>query len=210
MLFWFLWILCVPFIYLILPTGIIGKKFIKRVKGKSAIISCNHQSLNDPIIIKARVKPTSKMMAKSSLFKNKFLRWFLTKLGGYPVNREGNDIQAVKTTLKHLKENKTITIFPEGTRGNSGDMAQLKHGLVMFALKSDSYVVPMIFKKKPKVFRFNRLLIGEPFKFSDYDEFKGVKPTHDVLDRACEVLTDKMNYLKEISPKQYRKEIKQK
>ena len=90
------------------------------------------------------------------------------------------------------------------------EMSQLKHWLVMFALKSDCYVVPMCFKKKPIIFRYNTLLIGEPFKFSEYEEFKDVKTTHEILDRACEVLTEKMSYLKEVSPKLYKKEIKQK
>jgi len=209
MLYWILWVLLAPPICLFLPTKVLGKRYLKNVKKQATILSCNHQSLNDPIVIKAKIKPTSRMMAKNSLFKKKFPRWFMTKLGAYPVNREGNDISAVKTTLKHLKENKTVTIFPEGTRGASGDLNNLKHGLVMFALKTDCYVVPMYFKKKPKVFNFNTILIGKPFKFSDYDEFKGVKPSHEVLDRACDVLSEKMQFLKGISTKEYKKLLKE-
>ena len=208
MMYWILWAIIAPIWSLLMPTRIIGKRYMKKVKKQATILSCNHQSLNDPILIKARLKPTSKMMAKSGLFKKAFPRWLLTTLGAYPVNREGNDITAVKKTLGYLKDNKTVTIFPEGTRGKTGELAALKDGLVMFALKTDAFIVPMIFKKKPKAFRFNSLLVGKPFKFSDFDEFKGVKVTKELLHKASEILSEKMQYLKDISIKEYRKLVK--
>ena len=208
MIYWILWCLIAPVWSLLIPTRIIGKKYMKKTRKKATILSCNHQSLNDPILIKARLKPTSKMMAKSSLFKNGFSRWLLTTLGAFPVNRDGNDISAVKKTLGYLKDNKTVTIFPEGTRGSTGELSALKDGLVMFALKTDAYVVPMIFKKKPKPFRSNTLLVGKPFKFSEIEEFKGVKITKELMHKASEILSEKMQYLKEINVKEYKKILK--
>lgn len=205
MLFWICWLIAIPFVLLLLPTKIIGKKNIKKVKKYGAILSCNHQSMIDPVILKARVNTGFRLIAKASLFKNKFLGWLLRKFGAYPVNRGGNDITAVKTTLGHLKNNKHVVIFPEGTRGDSGDLAELKHGLVSFAIKTDSYVIPAVFRKKPKIFRRNTLLIDKPFKFSDFDEFRGVKVTHEVLDNACLILSEKMKYLKEVDIKEFKK-----
>ena len=80
----------------------------------------------------------------------------------------------------------------------------------MFALKTDCYVVPSAFRKKTKPFVFNKLVIGEPFRFSDIDEFKDVKITKDVLNRASEVLHEKMNYLKTVDLKEYKKLLKEK
>jgi len=137
MFFWLCWLVVAPFVFLFFPTRIIGKRNIKKIKKKSAIIAPNHQSGLDPVIIKARVDTSCKLMAKDSMFKKPFPRWILTRFGAYPVNRGGNDITAVKTTLGHLKNNKHIVIFPEGTRVNTGDLAELKNGLVMFALKTD-------------------------------------------------------------------------
>ena len=145
---------------------------------------------------------------KSELFKNKLIARFLKMLGGYPVNREGNDVSAVKTTLSLLKNHETITIFPEGTRGDTGELNALKNGLAMFALKTDAYVIPMCFKKKPKLFVFNTLLIGEPFKFSDLEEFKDQKVTRELIDMASSVLSKRMTYLKEISIKEFKKTLK--
>ena len=210
MRFLILYILFLPYIYLCLPTKVIGKALYKKSKGKSAIFACNHQTNNDAIIIKARVNLRFKFLAKDSLFKNKFIGWIFRGLGAYPINRGGNDIKAVKTTLNYLKNNKQIVIFPEGTRVKSDESAEYKNGLVMFALKTDCYVIPSVFRKKTNAFVFNKLVIGEPFKFSEMDEFKDVKITKDVLNRASEVLHEKMVYLKTVDLKEYKKLIKEK
>ena len=208
MIFWICWAFVAPLVFIFFPTRIIGKKHLKMVKKQGAIISPNHQSNMDGVIIKARVNPTSKVIGKDSLFKNKFFGWLLKKFGAYPVKRGSNDIKAVKTTLSFLKNDKHILIFPEGTRIESGDLSELKHGLVSFALKTDCYIVPMIFRKKPKFLNFNTLLIGNPFKFSELDDFKDVKISHDVLEKACNVLASKMQYLKEVNIKAYKKSLR--
>ena len=189
---------------------VIGKDNYKRVKKESAIFCSNHQTNNDAIIIKAKISHKFKFLSKASLFKNKFFGWIMRGLGAYPINRGGNDIQAVKTTLNYLKNNEQIVIFPEGTRVKEDESAEYKNGLVMFALKTDCYVVPSYFRKKTKPFVFNKLVIGEAFKFSEMDEFKDVKPTKEVLNRASEVLHEKMEYLKNVNLKEYKKLIKNK
>lgn len=208
MILWIAIILLAPYIFIFLPTRVIGKKFIKRIKKQPSIIGCNHQTNNDAIFLKIRVSRKAKFMAKSELFKNKLFGGILKRLGGYPVNRGGNDIQAVKTTLGYLKDNKQIVIFPEGTRVKANDSAELKNGLVMFALKTDCYVIPMIFRKTTKPFIFNTLLIGKPFKFSEHEAFNNVKITKETLNQASEVLMKKMNYLKNVNIKEYKKLIK--
>lgn len=208
MIFWLLWLILAPGVFLFLPTRVIGRKYYKLTKKKGTIFATNHQSLNDPFVLKVRVNPNFKMMAKSSLFKSKFSNSLMRTLGAYPVNREGNDISAVKTSLTYLKQNKHLVIFPEGTRGSTGELNALKDGVATFALKTNSYVVPAIFKKKPKLFSFNTLLIGKPFKFSDMEEFKDIKVTKEVIQKASEILTEKLQFLKNITPKEYKKLIK--
>lgn len=208
MFYWILWLLLAPWIVLFLPTRVIGKKYYKQTKGSGTILASNHQSLNDPILLKVKVNPNFKLMAKSSLFKNGFFGWILRKMGAYPVNRGTSDITAVKTTLGYLKKDKHVVIFPEGTRLNGGDMESLKDGVATFALKTDCFVVPAVFKKKPKIFSFNSLLIGKPFKYSEFKEFQGVKITKELIQRASEILSERLRFLKDISPKEYKKMIK--
>lgn len=209
MLCWIILVIVTPFIFIILPTRIIGKRYLKRIRKESVIYSCNHQSLNDAIILKSRVNWKLSFMAKDTLFKNKFAGATLKMVGAYPVKRGGNDIESVKHTLKLLKEKRNIVIFPEGTRVKKNESSEYKNGLVFFALRTDCLVVPMAFRKKPIPFRFNRLLIGKPFRFSEIDGFQGIKkPDKDILNRASAILTEKMEYLKNVGIKEYKKEIK--
>lgn len=208
MLYYFILVIIVPFFFLCLPTRVIGKKFVKNIKNNSAIFSCNHQTMNDPIILKIRVNFKFKFIAKDSLFKNKLSNWFLRKLGAYPIKRGGNDIQAVKQTLTNLKENNHIVIFPEGTRVKEGESGEFKNGLALMALKSDCYVIPAVFRKRTRLFVFNTLLIGKPFKFSDIEKFRDVKPTKEILNEASEYLSNITNNLKTIKIKDYKKQVK--
>ena len=114
MIFWISWLLLAPLVFIILPTRIIGKKYVKTVKKSAAITSCNHQSLGDPIILKARVNTAYKLMAKDSLFKKKLSGWYLTKLGAYPVKRGENDIGVVRKTLGFLKDDKHLVFSLRG------------------------------------------------------------------------------------------------
>lgn len=208
MVFWISWLLLAPFVFIFFPTRIIGKKYIKKVKKESAITSCNHQSNIDPIILKARVNTSYKLMSKDTLFRKKFSAWYMSKLGAYPVKRGQNDLGAVRKTLGYLKANNHLVIFPEGTRIQDGELSELKNGLVMFALKSDCYVIPSVFKKKPRFLMLNTLLIGKPFRFSEMEEFKDKKLDKELMEKASEVLSDKMKYLKEVNVKEYKKMLK--
>jgi 1-acyl-sn-glycerol-3-phosphate acyltransferase len=120
-------------------------------------------------------------------------------------------IKATKQILQLLKENKTIGVFPEGTRNkNEEDKFEAKNGACMFAIKSKTPIVPLWLVRKPKPFRKNILLIGEPFELS---EFYNERLSQEVLNKASIVLTEKMLELKkayeqQVLEKQIVKEMK--
>lgn len=209
MILWICIILIFPFVLILFPTKIYGKKYLKKVKKQATIFASNHQTNNDVIILKSRICPNSKIMAKNSLFKNKVGGFFLQKFGGYPVDRGGNDISAIKTTLKILKSNKQILLFPEGTRMKNAEEISVKNGLSLFAIKTDSYVVPMCFRKITMPFVFNKLMIGKPFKFSEYPELESGKTDKESLETASKILEEKMQYLRTVSIKEYKLEYKE-
>ena len=154
---------------IIVPMKIIGKKNLPK-KG-NFILTCNHASNWDPVIIYARLPRKYFTMAKAELYKNKFFGLFLKALHAFPVKRGGNDIESVKYTLKTLRQGKrTLLIFPEGTRAKSDDYEELKNGTAMFALKTAKPIVPVIFVKKNKLFRRNVMIIGEPYVLNNMEE----------------------------------------
>jgi len=196
MIFYILYIILVIPCMLLFPTAVRGYKNVPR-KGRMILV-CNHQSNLDAVLIGLRLtKRRFYYMAKSEMFKNKFLGKFFYSLGMYPVNREKNDIQAVKKTLSLLKKEKALCIFPEGTRHESEEVQDAKNGVALFALKTKSPIVPACYLKKPRIFRLNKLIVGEPFNLSEMEEFKDQPASKEILDRATEVITERINKLKE-------------
>ena len=71
-----------------------------------------------------------------------------------------------------FENNQPLIVFPEGTRNKTGNkqMLEFKDGVAMFALKTKSPIIPMIYYKPIKTFRKTYLLIGDPMYL---DEFYG-------------------------------------
>lgn len=188
-------ILFLPLCLFVYPVRIIGRRNIPR---KGRMILCpNHQTLNDPIIIALKIhRRRFNFMAKAPLFKYKFTNWFLRKLGAFPVHHGKNDIEAVKTTLKHLKNDRAMCIFPEGARLKTEDANDLKNGVVNFAFKTNSPIVPCVFVNKTNAFAFNIFIIGKPFNLSEMEEFKGRKLDKDLLNEASMYLKNQIHGLR--------------
>ena len=141
-------------------------------------------------------------VAKKELFENKFMSWLLKGLGCIRLDRQGTDINATKEILKTLKENKTLGIFPQGTRSKEEDM-EIKSGVCMFAIKSKAPIVPIYIKKKPMFLVPNVIYVGEPFEL---DKFYDQKVTKEVLDEASAIVVEKFEQLKEKYAKKRKEE----
>ena len=125
------------------------------------ILCANHSHFLDAIMISICTKRPIHFMAKKEVFDNKLIAWFLNKLNAFPVDRNATDIRAVKTSLRILKNNEVLGIFPEGTRVNSFDKNNAKTGIAMIALKSKSPVVPIYIDSNYKLFDKVNITVGE-------------------------------------------------
>ncbi|MFB4164309.1 lysophospholipid acyltransferase family protein [Alteribacillus sp. JSM 102045] len=116
------------------------------------IISSNHTSNYDPILISLIFEKEIHFLAKAELCKHRFTNCFFKKLHIIPVNRQnGIVIRPVRKTLKLLEEGKVVGIFPEGTRVTNGKKVEPKQGVAFFGIKSKAPIVPIaitIHKKK--------------------------------------------------------------
>ena len=81
------------------------------------IISPVHRSnLDTPLLPVIRRAPI-RFMGKDSLWEaGRFGAWFLTMLGGFPVDRAGADRGALRAAEEILARGETLVMFPEGTR----------------------------------------------------------------------------------------------
>ena len=175
------------------PTFIKGKKNLP--KGK-AILSCNHYSNWDIALYILNTTEKIKILAKKELFKNKLFGAILRNFGGIEIDREGNDINAIKNCMKALKSDKKLFVFPEGTRlKNEADiLGEIKSGMALIAIKTKTPIVPIWIGRKPKIFRKRVYTIGKPFELS---EFYGVKLDEETLEKANAVVREKMLELRE-------------
>lgn len=177
MLFWIVLIIVFLPITIFLPTRIVGRKNLP--KGK-AIYACNHQTNADIFVIGTKLRKRIYALAKAEIFKSKISNWFFKGIGGVKINRGKADIQAIKDVLTVLnKKQKPIVIFPTGTRNSSPEEVQdAKNGVAMFALKSKSPIIPMVLIKKPRIFRFNKLVVGKPLDLSKYENMPATKEVY--------------------------------
>ncbi len=127
-------------------------------KSKSLIIVANHVSFLDPIYVGLVVPRRLNFMAKKESFNNKFFGWLLHSLGAFPVNRDKPDIKAIKTSLKILKEDKVLVLFPEGTRVKK-ELEEMKEGAAYFAYKTNATILPIYIKGTDKVMPKGKLFI---------------------------------------------------
>ncbi|MGC9326276.1 MAG: lysophospholipid acyltransferase family protein [Candidatus Hinthialibacter sp.] len=124
------------------------------------LLAANHCSLLDPPLIGLVVPRQITYLAKEELFSVPLLGWWLSWIGSKPVARGKGDVRILKTALRLLKEDKTLLIFPEGTRSVDGKVHTLENGLAWLALKSGVAVTPVYspdtFRLMPKGARFPR------------------------------------------------------
>lgn len=194
MLFWILKIIFFIPCLIIYPVRVVGRKNLPK-EGR-LILSANHQTLNDPIIIGLKLSRRFNYMGKAPLFKNKFFSWFLRKMGAFPVHTSSSDINAVKTTLQLLNKDKALCIFPEGARLKTNESNELKSGVALFALKTKSPIIPAHFVRKTNALIPNTLIIGKPFNLSEMIEFKDKKIDKDLLKEASKVISKHIHTLK--------------
>lgn len=163
-MFYLLYLLSIIPFSLFVPTKVLHKERIKSSKRK--IITSNHYTNADCLIYDFKFARKFRYMAKIELFKNKLFGLFLKYLGAIPVHRNNFSPKEYKQTLKLIKSNKPVFIFPEGTRNKSGseDMLDVKSGVITFASRGEADIIPMVMYRPPKLFRKNYILVGEPFK----------------------------------------------
>ena len=107
--------------------------------GSKLVVAGAHVSALDPFII-AKVMPGHhvQFMSKKELFKP-VIGDIIRAGGSFPIDRSGNDVGAIRTALRILKEDGSLGLFPEGTRGGG----QMQGGVALIALRGRAPVLPV-------------------------------------------------------------------
>jgi 1-acyl-sn-glycerol-3-phosphate acyltransferase len=153
------------------------------------LMASNHASFLDPPVVGVgyRGRPIH-FMARDTLWKSKFGNWWMTRVGCIPVSRGTGDIKALKLTIKALKEGKVMSMFPEGTRTEDGELKTAKGGIGFIIEKSGCVVVPAYidgtYKAHPKGARFIKptkvtITYGKPITQEDFQALGSGREAYD-------------------------------
>jgi 1-acyl-sn-glycerol-3-phosphate acyltransferase len=151
-----------------------------RVEGRANIptdgpfvVSPVHRSNIDTVLM-AFVSPRPlRYMAKDTLWKHGWSGRLVAALGGFPVNRDTADREALRTCEAALRRGEPVVIFPEGTRKSGPVVTDLFEGAAFVALRGGVPIVPVGIGGSagamPKGSKFLRpvkvrIVIGQPIR----------------------------------------------
>ena len=89
-------------------------KGLENLPKHSVLLCPNHSTDLDPVLIGLCLPLDYHLhfMAKAELFDNRALAWLIRTLGAFPVQRDGKDIQSIKTAMQVLHKGENLLIFP--------------------------------------------------------------------------------------------------
>lgn len=161
-------ILVIPIFKLLFFYKVNGKKNLPK-KGPFIVCS-NHLSNYDPVFLALTQKRQIYYMAKSELFKNKFLSWLIRTLGAFPVERGAGDGKAINEAENVVNDGRLLGIFIEGTRSKTGEFLRPKSGAAIIAHQMNVPVIPVCITpkdKKVKIFHKVTISWGKPMSVEE-------------------------------------------
>lgn len=147
-------------------------------KDRGVLFCSNHIAAVDIIAIGATSPRQITCIAKKELFDIPVLGAIVKGLGGVKIDRSGNDVGALKTSVTAIEDGKIVTIFPQGHRypGVNPETTPIKHGAALIAYHAKCDVVPVSIKLrggKYALFKRTEIIYGKPFSYTDLGFDKG-------------------------------------
>lgn len=112
---------------------------------QSYVYIANHSSLMDIPVVLAAIHDGIRIIYKKELEKIPIFGTGLRRSPFIPVSR-GSGKSAASTlgaAIAEMKKNRSILIFPEGTRSVDGNVAEFHRGAFLMAAKADKMLVPV-------------------------------------------------------------------
>ncbi len=137
----------------------------------AAIVAPSHRSMLDITWTCCITRRRLRYMGKASAFRIPVLGWCFSALGGFAVERDGNDRAPLRDSLAILENGEVLTIYPEGTRQRGPKIMELQPGAAWLAIKAQVPIVPVAIVGTEEIFRsgskwpsFRRgvVLVGAP------------------------------------------------
>jgi 1-acyl-sn-glycerol-3-phosphate acyltransferase len=109
----------------------------------AVVITPNHVSFMDPILITIPIRRALHYMALEPFFRIPGLGALMRWARAFPVQEHETDGPAVRRALRLLRRGEPLVIFPEGSRSPDGRLQPFRPGAFRLALAADAPVVPV-------------------------------------------------------------------
>lgn len=112
------------------------------------VITSNHQSLVDILLLYQLYPLQFKFVSKKELVYIPFIGWVMSLAKYVLLDRRNpkSQFQMMRTCEHYLEKGMSIGIFPEGTRSKTGELNRFKDGAFLLAKTTNSKVLPLCIK----------------------------------------------------------------
>ena len=170
----------------------------RMVESGPLLIAVNHSSFFDPPLAGICSRRGVFYLARKTLLKWPFFGPLFPAMNVIPVERDGNDMSALREVIKKVKEGNAVLLFPEGTRSINGNLQPARAGIGLVIAKTGAPVLPTrifgayeAFPKNARHFQASRItvVIGEPIHFTEEEISNTSRETYQHLsDRVMEAI----------------------
>ncbi len=142
------------------------------------ILASNHQSYFDPPLVGICSRRGVYYLARKTLLQIPLLGKLLPQINVILVDRDGNDMSALKSVIRTVKSGNGVVLFPEGTRSVDGSLQPGKAGIGLVIVKTRAPVQPVrifgsyeAFPKGSDKISLTPItvVVGKPVRFTDAD-----------------------------------------
>jgi 1-acyl-sn-glycerol-3-phosphate acyltransferase len=162
----------------------------RMVESGPLLIAVNHSSFFDPPLAGICSRRGVYYLARKTLLKWPFFGPLFPAMNVIPVERDGNDMSALREVIKKVKEGNAVLLFPEGTRSVDGHLQPARAGIGLVIAKTGAPVLPMrifgayeAFPKNAHRFQLSQItvVIGEPIRFTAKEISNTSRETYQLL-----------------------------
>ncbi|MEX1118281.1 MAG: lysophospholipid acyltransferase family protein, partial [Terrimicrobiaceae bacterium] len=143
----------------------------RMIESGPLILAVNHASYFDPPLAGICSRRAVHYLARKSLLEWPVFGPLFPAMNVIPVERDGNDMSALRVVIRKINQGEGVVLFPEGTRSRDGSLGEARGGIGLVIAKTGATVLPMrifgSFEAFPRDAALPRLLpitvsIGEP------------------------------------------------
>ena len=168
-----------------------------RIKGGALLIS-NHSGDIDPIIAMMAIwYRRHHFITTTDLFNTKIKRFLFEGFHCIEIDKENVSMNTLRTAIECLKDEKLVSIFPEGYLTKNEELQKFKSGVVLMAVTAKKPIVPIYIKKRKNCLHRQRVVIGEPI--NPVEICGGKMPSLAQMEEIAAFLREKESELKKIA-----------